>query len=550
MSSAKVVWDLVRYTPRYFLGDTLFAIVTCCLVVLPLGFVTRAFFDALAGQTQAGLNAPSLVALMVAIQLVENLAGPALAAPWSPLQQKAQVLMQGNLFAAILRGYGRVGLREPVGETISRFRDDPEIVADALDALSDLIGRSCFAVVAFVVMWRIDATITAVLFAPLLACSLLTELLEARIKAYRAAAREATGRLSGFLGEMLGAHLALSAAGAVPNAVGRLVELGETRRRFAVRDRVFDRGLDALNWNLVHVGTGLVLLLGAAAIRDGTFTVGDFALFVVYLDQLTWYPAEVGRMVGDLKRIDVSLGRMRALAPGEPPDALVDPAPAAPAKAPPRERLERLEVSGLRYGDRVVDASFVLEHGTVTVIAGRVGAGKTTLLELVLGLLPASGGQILWNGRPVGDPATFFVPPRAAYTPQVPRLFSETLRENLLLGWPADGAALDRAVRAAVLEPDLAQLERGLETLVGPRGVKLSGGQLQRAAAARMFVRDAELLVIDDISSALDGETEAELWSRLFAQGGDMTCLIVSNRPVALERADQVLTMEDGRLRR
>jgi ATP-binding cassette subfamily B protein len=91
-------------------------------------------------------------------------------------------------------------------------------------------------------------------------------------------------------------------------------------------------------------------------------------------------------------------------------------------------------------------------------------------------------------------------------------------------------------------------LEQGLDTLVGPRGVKLSGGQVQRAAAARMFVRDAELLVMDDLSSALDTETEALLWARLFERAGDVTCLVVSHRPAALRRADQVLVMDGGRL--
>jgi ATP-binding cassette subfamily B protein len=130
----------------------------------------------------------------------------------------------------------------------------------------------------------------------------------------------------------------------------------------------------------------------------------------------------------------------------------------------------------------------------------------------------------------------------------VPRLFSESLRANLLLGRRDDPVVLDAAIRAAVLDPDVPALERGLDTLIGPRGVKLSGGQVQRAAAARMFVSGAELLVFDDLSSALDAETEAELWSRLFARDDEVTCLVVSHRPVALRRADQILLMEDGRL--
>lgn len=130
----------------------------------------------------------------------------------------------------------------------------------------------------------------------------------------------------------------------------------------------------------------------------------------------------------------------------------------------------------------------------------------------------------------------------------MPRLISASLRDNILLRRDASDAALDRAVCAAVLERDVAGLELVLDTIVGPRGMKLSGGQMQRAAATRMFVGGAVLLVLDDLSSALDADTEAELWSRLFARRGEVTCLVVSHRPVALRRADQVLEFDGGRL--
>src|SRR4029077_6073637 len=122
-----------------------------------------------------------------------------------------------------------------------------------------------------------------------------------------------------------------------------------------------------------------------------------------------------------------------------------------------------------------------------------------------------------------------------------PRLFSETLRDNILQGVTADPIALANAIRFAVLEDDLAGMPRGLDTVVGTRGVRLSGGQVQRAAAARMFVRDPELLVFDDLSSALDVETERTLWERVFAANPAErrpTCLVVSHRRTALRRAD------------
>jgi len=148
------------------------------------------------------------------------------------------------------------------------------------------------------------------------------------------------------------------------------------------------------------------------------------------------------------------------------------------------------------------------------------------------------------------------VPPRSAYTAQVPRLFSDTLKDNLLLGLPEDHVDLPTALRLAVMEPDLARMEHGLNTLVGAKGVRLSGGQIQRAAAARMFARAPELLVFDDLSSALDVETERALWDRLQIADSDQaaasnlqsTILAVSHRKAALRRADQIVVLKDGRV--
>jgi ATP-binding cassette subfamily B protein len=258
---------------------------------------------------------------------------------------------------------------------------------------------------------------------------------------------------------------------------------------------------------------------------------------------------------------------MLHLLPDTSPDVLTKPESIDPEKAAQTphhnliqtngDGLAELNVTGLSYrfpGTQhgIEDIHLKLTPGSFTVITGRIGSGKTTLLRVLLGLLPKDTGEVCWNGVPVQDPGSFFVPPRSAYTAQVPRLFSATLRENILLGIPEAQTDLEHAVHSAVLESDIATLEHGLDTYIGPRGIKLSGGQIQRSAAARMFVRKPDLLVFDDLSSALDVGTEQMLWERLFSFGQSdhhkaPACLAVSHRRAALQRADHIIVLEGGR---
>jgi ATP-binding cassette subfamily B protein len=324
---------------------------------------------------------------------------------------------------------------------------------------------------------------------------------------------------------------------------------------------LFNEILHTIFLNTANIATGIVLIVAARSMQVGAFTVGDFALFVFYLEFISRLTTFVGLLVARYRQIGVSVERMARLMKGSPPGALIAfspvhmdgefPETVYPAKTG-AHRLRALEATNLTYrhpdtGHGIEGVDLHLERGSFTVVTGRVGSGKTTLLRVLLGLLPRDGGEIRWNGELVEDASTFFVPPRSAYTAQVPRLFSDSLRDNILMGLPATDEAIEQAVHLAVMERDLAELEHGLGTMVGPKGVKLSGGQIQRTAAARMFVRQPELLVFDDLSSALDVKTEQMLWERVFAQT-DATYLVVSHRRAALRRADYIIVLKDGRV--
>jgi ATP-binding cassette subfamily B protein len=378
---------------------------------------------------------------------------------------------------------------------------------------------------------------------------------------YRAASSQATSQVTGAIGDILAAVQTVQAAGAEERIIARFQQLNEQRRTTILTDRLATQALDAITTNTVSVGTGLIMLLAANLLRVGSMTVGDFALFVSYLGFIADFTTGLGQFLAVYQQAGIAFTRMGCLLGDAPPSGLVEPTPLhlhglLPTLPPPADnltdRLILIEARKLTYhhplsGHGIDEVDLSVPRGTLTVITGRTGAGKTTLLQVLLGLLPRQAGEIHWNGHVVDDAASFFVPPHVAYTAQVPSLFSETLKQNILLGLPDDANTLAVTLQSAVLEQDVQELEKGLETLVGTRGVKLSGGQVQRTAAARMLVRNTDLLVIDDLSSALDVETEHILWERIF-QHKDATCLVVTHRRIVLQRADHIIVLKDGKV--
>ena len=176
------------------------------------------------------------------------------------------------------------------------------------------------------------------------------------------------------------------------------------------------------------------------------------------------------------------------------------------------------------------------------MITGAVGTGKSTLLRAILGLAWQAEvtGEVRWNGTVIDDRGAFFVPPNASFLSQVPQLVSDSVRDNVALG-PMDMAAIDRALEVAAIADDVRAMPDAAATLIGPRGLRLSGGQRQRLATARALVHAPELIVLDDLSSAVDVETEVQLWENLARAG--LTVIAVSHRAVAFDRADQIIRL-------
>lgn len=587
------LWALFRYQPVRLAFNVFIWTLFHSSPVL-FGLLMKALFDALAGDTSAGgLAHWSPLALVVAIAAVDasRLGTFALGLHmWIRYWLEIETLLRRNIVRYLLIAKGSRHLPESSGEAVSRIRDEPVEVIEYIERWVDGAGVALFSITAFIVMVRINLLITAVMTVPLVIMVIITQRLTPRIRRYRQRFRKDTEAVTDFISESITAMLAVKASGREAAMVKHFAVLNHTRRCSALRDSLLRELLRLGNANMGVLSLGLILLLAARALSQEAFSVGDFALFTDYLGRLSWNMAFFGDALSQHKRAGVAFERMHALLQDAPADETVrgDTLPLQenqsqenqsqenqPQENQPvsssttninvsRETLKHLTVTNLCYtypngNPGIENVSFTLERGSFTVITGRIGVGKTTLLRALLGLLPKTAGDIAWNDQLVHDPASFFTPPRSAYTAQVPRLFSDTLQDNILLDHNHHDATrrLTTASRLAVLEHDVTRLERGYHTMVGSRGVKLSGGQIQRSAAARMFARNSDLLIFDDVSSALDVATENRLWQTLFTEhhaehqqrgARDVTCLVVSHRKAALERADNILVMQAGQV--
>ncbi|SEK33690.1 ABC transporter ATP-binding protein [Paenibacillus sp. OK003] len=559
MNVTGFIGRLFRFRPFLFLINGLS---WCIFHSLPLaiGIGMQWFFDrATAGSSDyMWLAAPLIfIALIRAVRV-----GTFFAAfyAWITYIYHIQAILRTNMLAGIMRWPGR-NLPASPGEAMSRFRDDVDEVVEYVESWVDFWGRLVFAIVSIVIMANINWKITLVAVLPLVVVTLLNNLSGNRARRYAQVNRESTGRITSFIAETFGAVQALKLGQAEEHVSARFNKLNEERRQAALRDNLFKQWMRSLNQHVLSICTGLILLMCAAEMKSGNFTVGNFALFTSYLANIGFSISLFGYMVFQHKRLKVSFDRMRTLfRPGEE-DRIMDfretylnedPPELPNEQRDPTEKLRELEISNLAYqyphsANGIQDISFRVKRGQFLVITGRIGSGKSTLVRTLLGLLPKQEGTIRWNGKDV-DPATFLMPPRAAYTPQVPRLFSDTLKENIVQGKQGrTEVALAKAIRLAVMDKDIQNLDQGLETSVGPRGVMLSGGQIQRAATGRMLMTEADLFIFDDLSSALDVETEQQVWEGLF-QEPDVTCIAVSHRRAALAKADHIIVMKDGRI--
>ncbi|MGD9508138.1 MAG: ABC transporter ATP-binding protein/permease [Geminicoccaceae bacterium] len=298
---------------------------------------------------------------------------------------------------------------------------------------------------------------------------------------------------------------------------------------------------------ILALGAGLILLLAAGRVAAGTMTVGELVLVNAYLIQLTRPMDRLGQLYRSIKQALVDLEQLMELLAEEP--EIRDRPGASPLPPGPGDiAFERVSFA---YGGRPVlhGLDFRIAPGKKTAIVGPTGAGKSTIARLLFRFHDPTAGRILIDGHDLRELTQSSLRGAIAVVPQDIVLFNDTLGYNLGFGRPgASRAEIESAARAAQLHAFIAGLPEGYDTLVGERGLKLSGGEKQRVALARAVLKRPRILILDEATSALDSATEHAVQAALRSLGRPVTTLVVAHRLATIVDADEILVLDHGRI--
>jgi len=298
------------------------------------------------------------------------------------------------------------------------------------------------------------------------------------------------------------------------------------------------------------IATGLMLVVlyfGGRAVIGGELELSTVVAFFLYLGMLTWPLVAIGWVVSLYQRGTVSLDRINNILNTE---LEISPADGKHHAAQPRGKVEFRRLT-FAYDDKPVlrDIDLVVEPGQTLGIVGLTGSGKTTLVSLLARLYQVERGQLFIDDVDINDWDLAALRQQIGFASQEPFLFSATIDENIRFGRDtSDRPAVERMAQLSALAKDVAEFPLGYDTMVGERGITLSGGQKQRTAIARAVMIDPAILILDDVTSSVDTETEHEINVRIHAHTSQLTTLVVSHRVSSVKDADLIVYMENGRI--
>lgn len=465
--------------------------------------------------------------------------------------RKIECDLRAGLFSHILSLDGSFFDRTPTGDIVTRASSDIEQVRQMVGP-AVMQGMNTFVTTAVAVpmMLILDTRLALLILLPLPLLAVGTNLLGQVAHHRFLAIQDRFSQLSASIQESL----------AGIRVIKTHVREQEKKRAFRGDNLDYFR----LNMDLIRISAGfypflglisgstllLVLYFGGQGVIAGKIGLGTFVAFMLYMGMLIWPMIALGWIVSLYQRGTASLKRLAMIF--DTPPNVSDPPSERVRHLPPTGALEmrHLTFSYNGTGRTVLNGiSFRIEPGETVAIAGPTGSGKSTIANLLWRRYAVADGTMFLGGVDANNVTLSEWRTHLAMVPQEPFLFSDTVRANISFsGHELDQGRLLEVGEWAALNKDVTEFPHGYDTIVGERGITLSGGQKQRTTIARALASTAEILVLDDASSAVDAQTEEEILSRLETLFGTRIIVLITHRIATLQRADRILFLEDGRL--
>ncbi|GAA1766475.1 ABC transporter ATP-binding protein [Luedemannella helvata] len=489
-----------------------------------------------------GAGSPMWPAVAITVGLLVALPAVYYTGTWFPEWWVRQMLRIGVRLVNGQTGPRRISAHTPA-EVIAQSGDTERVVILA----DNLIDQFICLVYLVAIVAVSGSVVPALFFFATMVLSGLAALLLGRVLE-RSARRTVAARaaFATALVSSLSAARTVKLAGATRPVLAHLARLDTVRsdrQRREISVQVWARSTPALVGGLLPIGVWALYL-------GGTLSAGAALVAVSSLSAARWFAWTTASLVSQLPSARVWTRRTVAMSGTSAYSAHVPGVDLSAGTAPdaavaPRHPLRRLELARFSavHEDGTVgvrDVDLAVDSGQLVLVVGPVGSGKSSLLRALAGIVHHTG-QLRWNGEPVNEPEVFLRPNQVGYVAQLPRVLSGTIADNIRLGREVDA---ESAVSTAQLQHDLASAGGGLSLVIGHKGTRLSGGQLQRLALARALAPRTELLIADDVSSALDVTTELDLWQAL--RGHGVTVVGSTSKRAALAQADHVVVLVGG----
>ena len=538
------------------------ALVLCCIVVSSVcslfpSILTGNIIDVLTGKDMggwfgAGLSALiRLILLSLALHLVSNLIGVGESYLSTWIAQHISYDMRNQMYRHLQKMSQRFFTSANQGDIITRMTSDISGVESVVtNTFTSILSNIITLAVAVTAMFQKNWILALVGIAVVPLFTLPTRMAGKRRWKLAGEAQACNDEINGILNETLSVsgQLLVKLFGREAHEYGRYEEANGRMIRLNIRERMAGRWFFMLLSTLTTIGPMLLYLVGGILMmeRDSALTVGDITVLVALL----------GRMYGPVNSLlNIQVDWIRSMAmftrmfEDYDMQPEIDDLPGAAELTDAKGEITFDHVSFSYDGERNVlkDISFTLHSGDCVAIVGPSGSGKSTIVNLIPRLWEAGSGQVLFDGKDVREWTLHSLRDEIGIVTQETYLFNGTIRENLLYAKPeATEEEMRQACRQANILDFIEKQPEGLDTMVGNRGLKLSGGEKQRISIARALLKDPALLIFDEATSALDSISEAAIQAAINPLIEERTSILIAHRLSTILAADEILVVRDG----